>query len=225
MALWGRSRPPPNKLSPLCGRPAPGRSPAKVYFNILVARVYRRLLAILDGRGVLFAIEDDVEISAPPLVTDEIVEIFDDIAWTDAGLTTQVVINRIYVQPSLSANFTPSAREIREMTPRFIGDALYEEELMLATQLIRGHTVVEVQGRWSKNGDLPPEPITLPNPRSLSEYSLAPCRHKGGIIKQTKHAKQAFAIFTGMGPIKRTLMKASLGQCGLDSAHRSPSTV
>ena len=43
-----------------------GDAPATVYFNIMVARVYRRLLAVLDGRGVLFAIEDDVKISAPP---------------------------------------------------------------------------------------------------------------------------------------------------------------
>jgi hypothetical protein len=33
-------------------------------------------------------------------VIDEIVETFADIAWHEAGLTTQPIKNRIYVQPS-----------------------------------------------------------------------------------------------------------------------------
>ena len=42
-----------------------GDAPATVYFNILVARVYRKQLALLDGRGVLFAVSDDLRIQPP----------------------------------------------------------------------------------------------------------------------------------------------------------------
>jgi hypothetical protein len=75
-----------------------GDAPATVYFNILVVRVYIRLLTFLDGRGVLFAIADDVKISITPELTSEVVEVFADIAWHDARLTTQTVKNRIFVQ-------------------------------------------------------------------------------------------------------------------------------
>ncbi len=57
-----------------------GDVPARVYFNIMVARVYRKLLSILDGREVLFAIVDDAKTSAPPSVAGEIVEVFANIA-------------------------------------------------------------------------------------------------------------------------------------------------
>jgi hypothetical protein len=59
--------------------------------------MYRRLLAVLDCRGVLFAIAYDVKISTTPEVTGEIVEVFVDIAWHEARLTTQTVKNMIFV--------------------------------------------------------------------------------------------------------------------------------
>jgi len=65
-----------------------GNAPATVFFNILAARVYRKKLATLDGRGVLFAVADDVKIGAPPNVIGKIVNSFADIAWNEAGLTT-----------------------------------------------------------------------------------------------------------------------------------------
>ncbi len=49
---------------------------ASIFFNILAARIYRlRQLATLGGRGVLFAIVDDVKIAAPPNVIAEIVDL------------------------------------------------------------------------------------------------------------------------------------------------------
>ena len=66
-----------------------GEAPARVYYNILVARVYRKQLALLDGRGVLFAVSNDLSIMAPPTVNREIVEVFPGTAWDEAGLTTQ----------------------------------------------------------------------------------------------------------------------------------------
>ena len=43
-----------------------GDVPATIYFNVLAARVYKKQLRILDGRGVLFAVADDVKILPPP---------------------------------------------------------------------------------------------------------------------------------------------------------------
>ena len=67
-----------------------GDAPATVFFNIMAARIYRRQLAKLNGRGVLFGIADDVKIAAPQNVIGEIVDSFADVAKHEAGLTTQV---------------------------------------------------------------------------------------------------------------------------------------
>ena len=77
-----------------------GDAPATVYLNILVARVYRKQLSTLDGRGVLFAVADDLRVLGPQEVFGEIVEAFPKVAWEEAGLTTQTKKNRIFVQPS-----------------------------------------------------------------------------------------------------------------------------
>jgi hypothetical protein len=53
-----------------------GDAPATIYFNILVARVYRMQLANLDGRGVLFAVADDLRVLGPLGVIGEIVAEF-----------------------------------------------------------------------------------------------------------------------------------------------------
>jgi len=36
------------------------------------------------------------------------------------------------------------------------------EELNIATQLIRGHSIVEVPGKWNRTGDSTPDSIVLP---------------------------------------------------------------
>ena len=77
-----------------------GDAPDTVFFNILAARINKKQLATLDGRGVLFAESDDVKIGAPPNVIGEIVDFFVDIVGHEVGLTTHVVKNMIYVQPS-----------------------------------------------------------------------------------------------------------------------------
>jgi len=77
-----------------------GDAPATVFFNILVARVYRKQLATLNGRGVLFMVADDLRVLCPPDVIGEIVEAFPKVGWEEAGLTTQTKKNRMFVQPS-----------------------------------------------------------------------------------------------------------------------------
>jgi hypothetical protein len=57
-----------------------GDAPATVYFNILAAGIYKNQLAMLNWRGVLFAIADDVKISASPAVIAEITEAFTELA-------------------------------------------------------------------------------------------------------------------------------------------------
>ena len=91
-----------------------GDAPDTVYFNILVARVYKKQLALLDGRGVLFAVSNDLRILAPPGVICEVVEVFPETAWEKAGLTTQTQKNMIYVQPSARNEW----RQLLDSTPR-----------------------------------------------------------------------------------------------------------
>ncbi len=81
-----------------------GDALATVYFNVLATRLYRKQLQILNGRGVLFAVADDVKILGPPAVIKELAEGFPALAWEEAGLTTQIVKNRIFVQSSAQAN-------------------------------------------------------------------------------------------------------------------------
>ena len=77
-----------------------GDAAASIYFNIIAARVYREVIKLLAGRGILLAIADDVKIVAPPAVLAEVAAVFPDLAWTEAGLETQAVKNRVFVQES-----------------------------------------------------------------------------------------------------------------------------
>ena len=65
-----------------------GDAPATVYFNIQVARKYMKQLALLKGRGVLFAAANYPRVMDPPAVIGGIVEAFLKVAWDEAGLTT-----------------------------------------------------------------------------------------------------------------------------------------
>ena len=53
---------------------------AAVFFNILAARIYKRQLATLNGKGVLFAIANNDKNAAPPNVIEEIVDSFAGVA-------------------------------------------------------------------------------------------------------------------------------------------------
>jgi hypothetical protein len=62
-------------------------------------------LTILNGRGVLFAVADEVKIVGPPEIIQEMAEGFPTVAWEEAGLTTQTAKNRIFVHASDRANW------------------------------------------------------------------------------------------------------------------------
>jgi len=83
-----------------------GEATATVYFNVLAARLYRKQLRILDGRGVLFVLADDDKILGPPEVIKEMAEGFPTLAWEEASLTTQTFKNRIFVQSSAQARWS-----------------------------------------------------------------------------------------------------------------------
>jgi len=48
---------------------------------------------------------------------------------------------------------------------------------------------------------------------------MEPCRQECNVIKQRRHAKQAFSVLSSLNPVKQALMRASTCPCGLDSAH------
>ncbi len=85
--------------------------------------------------------------------------------------------------------------------------------------------MVEVPSLWSREGENPPEPISLPELRPLLDYPLAPCKHECSLIKQARHVRHALEVFEAMDPVKKALMRASACQCGSDTAHCSTTTV
>ncbi len=101
-----------------------GDALATVYFNVLAARVYRKQLRILDGRGVLFAVADNMKLLGPPEVITEMAEGFPALDWEEAGLTTHTVENKIYVHPSAQPNWcrfladNPTLQETRNRSFR-----------------------------------------------------------------------------------------------------------
>ena len=59
-----------------------------------------------------------------------------------------------------------------------------EAEIKTVTELVKGSRVVEVPGAY--NPEIPGpvlEPMTLPEPRLLSDYTSATCKHECNIIK------------------------------------------
>jgi len=103
-------------------------------------------------------------------------------------------------------------------------EPLSEEETEVANEMVRGSRMVEVPGAYNnpeKSGSIP-EPMTLHEPRLMSEYITAPCKHKCIVIKQVRHANQAHKYILALNPINQSPLRASARQCGLDSSHSHP---
>ena len=62
-------------------------------------------IALLAGRGALFAVADDIKILAPPVVIGELDVGFPALTWNEASLKTQSVKNILFVQPSAQARW------------------------------------------------------------------------------------------------------------------------
>ena len=95
----------PNSFQMSCEGLRQGDAPASQYFNVLIAKVYKKQIALLAGRGALFAVADDVKILGPPIVIAELAEGFPALAWKEAGLKTHSVKKRMFVQPSAQAGW------------------------------------------------------------------------------------------------------------------------
>jgi hypothetical protein len=105
-------------------------------------------------------------------------------------------------------------------------EPLTDAETDAPTKLVSGSRFVEVPGVYNpEKPDPTPEPITLPEPLTLSAYITTPCKHECNIFKQIRHAKHAHRVHSALNPIKQTLLRATAGQCGLDSTHCDSATV
>ena len=105
-------------------------------------------------------------------------------------------------------------------------EPLSDVETDAATELVRGSIFVEVPGVYNpEKPDPTPKPLTNPELRTLSDYITSPCKHECNIFKQIRHAKQAHRVLSALNPIKQTLLRATAGECGLDSAHCHFATV
>jgi hypothetical protein len=69
------------------------------------------------------------------------------------------------------------------------------------------------------------ESLRPPDPRGLPDYVTTPCKKECAIIKQRKYIKQVHMVLSDVDPVRGALMRASAGQCGMDSICCSASTV
>ena len=74
-----------------------GETAANVFFNILAVILYKAFMKIRDDRGVLFGLEDDVNIACPPKVLGEIGVKLPELAMSECGLKKHATKNGAYV--------------------------------------------------------------------------------------------------------------------------------
>jgi hypothetical protein len=120
-------------------------------------------------------------------------------------------------------NPTPMLKATRNVAERteLAFSPLSADELNFASQLIMGHSVTDVSGKWNRSTNTAPENVVLPETRLLTDFISSPCKHEVGLMKQTRHVRQASILFNKMDRVRQTLMRATAGQCGRDSAHCS----
>ena len=56
----------------------------------------------------------------------------------------------------------PVVLELSAVATRTLANPPTSEDLALATEMAKGHGDVEVPGRWNRQGDPPPELISIP---------------------------------------------------------------
>ncbi len=64
-----------------------------------------------------------------------------------------------------------------------------DENFNLATQLVRGHSKVEVPGKRNKHGDAVPNAIILRDPKSLADFVNCPCKHEVSLVRQIRQGR------------------------------------
>ncbi len=68
-----------------------------------------------------------------------------------------------------------------------------EEGLVSASQLVKGHRMVEVPGLEDRTPTAP-ERMRPPKPRGMADYLTAPCKHKCAIFNMRRHITQAHSV-------------------------------
>ncbi len=92
--------------------------------------------------------------------------------------------------PTVSAMLDVSAR-----AQVFLEDI--SEEIDFATSTAMGERLVEVHGRQSTaQAAAKLEKIVLPDLRTAADYVVAACKHECAVLKQTRHIRQARAVWT-----------------------------
>ena len=117
------------------------------------------------------------------------------------------------LHPTIDAMMTVSTK-----AHAFMG-TIPKEEVDFATSLIMGERTEEIPGRFSPlEAPTRPEVIVVPDLRTPTDYATAPCKHECAILKQSRHVRQAHAVWKDGTIMQRALMMSKVGQCGLDTA-------
>ena len=110
------------------------------------------------------------------------------------GDATEVLEEAVPLSPENPCETLDAIRAVSERAIASISPPT-EQELTLATQLIRSHSVVEVPGKWNRIGDSAPAPIVLPETKTLIDFVTAPCKQEVSLMRQTRQARQASNLY------------------------------
>ena len=140
-------------------------------------------------------------------VYDKLADALDAMVDDDTDDTDSPVI------PAIASIMAVSAR-----AHTFLAD-ITKSEMDFATSLTLGERLVEVPGRFvNLETHTKPEPIVLTDLRVPSDYVTTPCKHECAIMKQARHVRHAYQVWTDSTMTQRALMVSRSGQCGMDKA-------
>jgi hypothetical protein len=71
--------------------------------------------------------------------------------------------------------------------------------------------MVKIPGRRITGVKSALDKITLPRLRSVEDYVTTPRKHECSLPRQSRQAKQAFAVFSSLNLVKQALMRATSG--------------
>jgi len=147
-------------------------------------------------------------------VFDKLADALDTMAEENTDSTSTTTI------PAVAALLTVSTR-----AHAFLAD-ISQAEMDFATTTVLGERRVEIPGRSTPlEAAEKPEPMVLSDLRTPADYATASCKHECAIMKQSRHVKQAHAVWTEGTMIQRALMLSRAGQCGIDTANVSLAVV
>ena len=137
--------------------------------------------------------------------------VYDELAEAlEAMADEETETNRVPAVQSLLAVSARSQSFLADMT---------ENEMDFATATVMGERLVEIPGRYTPADEsAKPERVVLPEPRMPADYATATCKHECAILKQSRHIRQAYTVWTEGTVTQRALMLSRSGQCGVDTS-------